>query len=379
VRCVATAAFGVEAVVKRELIALGHTIERSENGKLYFDCDVRALFEANLWLRSADRVYIVLAGREVKTFDDLYEWVNSLPLEHWLSPQGRYLVEARSKKSQLHSLRDLQSITKKALVDRLLEGHSVSALQEKGERYRLLVSLEADQAELWLDTSGEGLFKRGYREHALDAPMKETLAAALVQLSFYSPDRAFLDPFCGSGTIPIEAAMIARNIAPGLHRRFDLEKFPFVDADTIKKGRREALKAIDHNAPGPLLASDVSHAAIHAARANAEAAGVDADIQFTIQDVHDTLRIPPHAVIITNPPYGGRIEAARRAHEGLGRLLRKENHASFFILSALHGAEKILGRAHKTRVLYNGPIKARLYQYHGPPPGKGRMKKAGDR
>ncbi len=367
-RFVATAAFGVEAVVKRELIGSGFDVEKVENGRVYFNTDIEGMMRANLSLRAADRVYMVLSAREVLSFDALYEWVKGIPFEEYLDLKGRFHIDANSVKSTLYSERDIQSITKKALIDRLKERTGTERFKEEGDRHRILITLRGDAAEAWLDTSGEALFKRGYRSEQVEAPIKETLAAALVLLSFYERGRTLYDPFCGSGTIAIEAAMIAKSIAPGLFRSFDFEHFIFTDNAAYQRLRKEAYSAIDHSVEESIHASDIDHAAARATEENALNAGVDDIVDITISDVRH-VTFPPYAVVITNPPYGSRLEGDEDLYEALGNKIRESNTCSFYVLTPFQGVEKTFKRrADKTRVLFNGPLKTRLYQYHGPPP-----------
>jgi len=371
--CVATTAFGIEAVLKRELIKLGFDIKRSSNGRIYFETDVSGIIGANLHLRTAERVYVVLGSQKVKSFDELFDWMVELPLERYLHQKGRFIVNAKSSKSTLFSLRDIQSIGKKALIKRLQKHYGVERFPETAESYGLLLNLQNDVAELWLDTSGAALHKRGYRKQTGSAPLKETLAAAMVLLSHYGKDRTLYDPFCGSGTIPIEAAMIAKNIAPGLNRNFAFQRFFWVSKDDYNTARRNALKQIKHESIAPIVASDVDPGVIRSAKENAEHAGVDEAINFEIADFSHQNFSAASPVFITNPPYGERMgeEEVERLYKGLGKLLRKHKDASFYILTPVSGVEQLMGKKpSRTRVLFNGPIKTRLYQYIGPPPKK---------
>ncbi len=371
-KLVATAAFGLEAVVKRELETLGVASMDTENGRIRFEGDVQTMIKANLRLRSADRVYVEIASHaEIDTFDKLYDWVNTLPLKDYLDVRGKFLIDAKSVKSTLYSLRDLQSITKKALIDTLKKTTDTDVFKEDGPRHRLTVAMFENEASLLLDTSGEGLHKRGYRREQGRAPLKETLAAALVQLSYYSKERVLYDPFCGSGTIAIEAALIARNIAPGLNRHFDFEHFHWVDKALYKAERKAAYKSIDMETDVKIIASDADFRVIETAKENAENAGVDADIHFEVARFEHRTFDVPYAVIVTNPPYGERIkdDTLQALYGSIGTAIKRNKTCSFYVLSGLMGAEKAFGhRAKKTRVLFNGDIKTRYYMYPGPPP-----------
>jgi putative N6-adenine-specific DNA methylase len=369
---VATAAFGIEAVVKRELEHMGIAVMSTENGRIHFEGSVETMIKVNLNLRSADRVYVQIGIKEqVTSFDELFDWIKTLPLETYLDVRGRFIVDAKTVKSALHSPRDIQKISKKALIDRLKEYTPQNVFKEDGPRHRLQVAMFKDTAEMLLDTSGDGLHKRGYRSDQGEAPLKETLAAALIQLSFYGENRVLYDPFCGSGTIPIEAAMMCRNIAPGLNRHFDFEHFIFSDALTLKKARKEAYMQIKTENDCKIIASDADFKMIPIAKENAENAGVDDAIHFeTARFEHRTFDIP-YSMIITDPPYGERIkdDDIKRLYESIGKTMKAHKTMSFYILSGLMGAENAMkSRAKKTRVLFNGDMKVRYYMYPGPKP-----------
>lgn len=369
---VATAAFGIEAVVKRELEQMNIEVKDTENGRIHFEGSVETMIKANLFLRSADRVYVQIGKKDsVMSFDELFDWIKTLPLEAYLDVRGRFLVDAKTVKSTLHSPRDIQKISKKALIERLSENTNANVFKEDGPRHRLQVAFFKDTAEVLLDTSGDGLHKRGYRTGQGEAPLKETLAAALIQLSFYGENRVLYDPFCGSGTIPIEAAMICRNIAPGLNRHFDFEHFVFSDAVTFKKVRKEAYKQIKTENDCKIIASDADFKMISIAKENAENAGVDDAIHFeTARFEYRTFDVP-YGMVITNPPYGQRIkdEDIKGLYELIGKTMRNQKTMSFYILSGLMGAENAMkAKAKKTRVLFNGDMKVRYYMYPGPKP-----------
>ncbi len=372
--CVATTAFGIEAVCRRELETLDVSIKETKNGRVYFDTDQRGMMRTNLHLRTAERVHIVLGRGEVRSFDELFAFLEKLPLERFFRTEGKFIVNAKSVKSTLFSLRDIQSVGKKAILENLKSKSPDAVFPETAEPYRILISIEKDGIEVWLDTSGEPLHKRGYRESTGDAPIKETLAAAIVLLSFYDHTRTLYDPFTGSGTFPIEAARIARNIPPGLDRGFDFEAFPFFDESLFKQEKRRAYEGIRHGLIAPIRASDIDADMVKTAGRNAEKAGVAADIVFNTADFCDMSFEDSHPVVITNPPYGERLMQEgnlQRIYKDLGRIIRREKDASFYILTPVANVEGLFQKkASRTRVLFNGPIKTRLYQYFGPPPKK---------
>ena len=372
---VATAAFGIEAVVKRELEQMGVEVKNTENGRIHFEGSVETMIKANLHLRSADRVYVKIASKEsILSFDELFDWIKTIPLEDYLDVRGRFLVDAKTVKSTLHSPRDIQKISKKALIERLKENTSESVFKEDGPRHRLQVAFFKEAAEVLLDTSGDGLHKRGYRTDQGQAPLKETLAAALIQLSFYGENRVLYDPFCGSGTIPIEAAMICRNIAPGLNRHFDFEHFIFSDAMTFKKARKDAYKQIKTENDCKIIASDADFKIISIAKENAENAGVDDAIHFeTARFEYRTFDIP-YGMVITNPPYGERMgekEEVEELYREMGEKFLELETWSYYIITSHSKFEKLFGKeASKRRKLYNGGVETQYYQYYGPWPPK---------
>ena len=257
IKLIATATFGLEAVVKREVINLGYTDLVTEDGKVTFSADLDAIPKANLWLRSADRVLLKMGEFKALSFEELFEGTKALPWDDWITEDGKFTVTGKSVKSKLFSVPDCQAIVKKAVVERMKQKYKKDWFSETGPEFTIQVSLLKDIATLTIDTSGTGLHKRGYRAQSVEAPLKETLAAALVELSFWNKDRLLLDPFCGSGTIPIEAAMIGRNIAPGLGRSFASEDWPRVGKGLWKQARVEALKSIDQDTRIRIRGSDI--------------------------------------------------------------------------------------------------------------------------
>ncbi len=369
---VATTAFGLERMLKEELKKLNITITESKAGRVYFSGDEKTMMIANMWLRTAEHVYLILGKKHVVSFDALFDFVKGCDIKGFVNADAKLIVNAQSQKSDLFSLRDLQKITKKAIIEHLKQETPYHVFEETGARLDFRIYLQENHAELLLDTSGDALFKRGYREQALEAPLKETLAAALVLQSFYDQTRTLVDPFCGSGTIAIEAAMIGSNIAPGLNRSFAFQHFKTHDKTVYKNVKKEAFQAMDTSSELNIYASDIDPKAISVAKENASLAGVDDQIQFQIADVQYVDITDPYTVLITNPPYGDRLspnEDLVPLYKTLSQLHHKNNNMSVYIITNLTSFERIYGKkADKTRVLFNGNIKTRLYQYFGPKP-----------
>ena len=371
-KLLATCAFGVESILKREMQDLGFEIVKSEQGKQYFNGTEETLIKANLWLRTAERIFIVLGEKKVLSYDELFDFIKGLNLKAFLGENGKYHLFAKSVKSKLFSPRDLQSISKKAIIENLKIAYQKDIFLEEKEKYRIHIDLENDRASLLLDTTGDSLHKRGYRQKQGEAPIKETLAATLIMLTFFDKNRTMYDPFCGSGTIAIEAAMIAKNIAPSLNRRFDFNDFHWTDKKLYKSLRKNALESIDHDVKTKIYASDNDLEMIQIAQENALDAGVDDLILFNHVDFEDMLFEEEYAIIVTNPPYGERLKTAEEAevlyHE-MARKFNKLQDYSIYIISSYPGIEGIFKRkANKTRVFFNGNIKSRFYQFFGPKP-----------
>jgi putative N6-adenine-specific DNA methylase len=372
---IATAAFGLEAVVSRELTALGYDQQVVEDGRVTFVGDELALCRCNLWLRSADRVLLKLGAFPAADFAQLFDQTVALPWADWLTVDAQFPVEGRSVRSRLHAVPSVQKAVKKAIVDSLKKTHQRHWFQETGPVYPVEVSLLRDIATLTIDTSGDGLHKRGYRPEVGVAPLRETTAAALVLLSYWNPDRPFLDPFCGTGTIPIEAALIARNRAPGISRSFLAETWPQIDRALWKQAREEA-RDVQRGTPAfPLLASDIEPKAISLAEKNANDAGVSRDIQFRVLDVLELKTTREYGVVICNPPYGERIgdaESAAAIYDDMADAFDPLETWSIYVLTSHPGFERhFRRRADRRRKLYNGRIECTYYQYHGPrPPGE---------
>lgn len=372
VKLIAPAAFGLEAVVARELKGLGYTDLTIENGRVLFAANLDGIPKTNLWLRSADRVQLLLGEFEAKTFDELFEQTKALPWEDWIPEDGEFPVQGKSIKSQLHSVPDCQAIVKKAIVERLKETYQVQWFQETGPLYSVQIALLKDRATLTIDTSGAGLHKRGYRTQGGLAPIKETLAAALVQLSHWQPGRLLLDPFCGSGTILIEAALVGDNIAPGLTRRFAAEDWPQLGKELWQAARRDASQAMEDN-PLKLQGSDIDEAAVSMARKNADNAGVADKIHFQRRELAQVRSSVKYGCLITNPPYGERLEAPALLYREMGKIFAPWDTWSIYVITSETDFEKYYGRkADKKRKLYNGRIECDYYQFIGPPPpGRG--------
>ena len=371
---IATATFGLEALVKREVLALGFDDLNVSDGKVEFTATPEDIPRVNLWLRCADRVLVKMAEFKATTFDDLFEQTKAVAWEQWIPSDGRFPVSGKSVKSQLQSVRSNQAIVNKAVAERLQAAHATTDLPETGAEYAIQIALLKDTATLTLDTSGTGLHKRGYRIEAGEAPLKETLAAALVQLSFWNPERLLVDPMCGAGTILIEAAMIARNIAPGLQRKFASEEWTTAVASSAwEVAREEAGAAINRENELQLIGYDIDPAVIAIAEDNAYRAGVGADIEFEAKAIKDLWIDQQHGILISNPPYGLRLTSFQEVNQiyiTLNKMLRKKTGWSVYILTAdAHFPNYFKrGRPNRVRKLYNGSIKVNYYQYHGDKP-----------
>lgn len=373
VTLIATTKFGLEMIVKQEVQALGFDEIVVSDGRIEFEATLADIAKANLWLRTADRVLLKIAEFPAHTFDDLFEQTTALPWEAWITQDGRFTVNAKSHKSALKSARSCQSIVKKAVVERLKSAYQIDWFPETGAEFTIQLALVRNSALLTLDTSGVGLHKRGYREEAGEAPLKETFAAGLVQLSFWQPDRLLLDPMCGSGTILIEAALIGRNIAPGLHREFAAEGWPAIPAAAWAQAREEARSAILPGGTLQLQGSDSDPASIEIARSNAAKAGVADDIQFEVKDVRKLWIDREFGIVITNPPYGIRLAEYQELNSiyiALNKMFRKKDGWSIYVLTADQKFPDFFKRAQPDRVrkLYNGTIETNFYQYYGRKP-----------
>ncbi|OPH07003.1 THUMP domain-containing class I SAM-dependent RNA methyltransferase [Lacticaseibacillus paracasei] len=368
---VATMAAGLESVTTKELKALGIQT-RTENGKVYFEGDDKTIALTNVWLRSADRIKIVVGQFKALTFDALFEGVKALPWDHYLPLDAAFPVEGRAVRSQLHSEPDVQAITKKAIVEKMSAVyHRTTRLPETGATYPLEVSILKDIATLTLDTTGSSLFKRGYRIAKGEAPLKENFAAALIMLTNWHPDMPFVDPTTGSGTIAIEAALIGHNIAPGLQRQFTFENFGFFDQPVLQTVKDEAMDQADFDRELDIQASDINGDMIDMAKLNAQQAGLLHSIQFKQLAVKDFSTSKENGVIVANPPYGKRLNdqaMVRQLYAEMGQAFAPLTTWSKYILTSDMGFEKADGsKATKRRKLYNGTIRTDLFQYWGKP------------
>jgi len=371
---IATAAAGIEALVGKELRDLGIDCQ-VENGRARFKGDLETIATANLWLRTADRVKIIVDEFDAYTFDELFEKVKAIPWEDYLPMDAEFPVAGRSIKSKLYSVPDCQSITKKAIVERLREVYHRPArvpLPETGALFQLEVALLKDHVVLTLDTTGPSLFKRGYRLEKGGAPLKENMAAALVMLTNWRKDRPFYDPVCGSGTLCIEAALIGHNIAPGFNRDFACEAWDWFDPAVFDKVRTAADEAADYDIELDIAGSDINGRMIEIAQANAEEIGLGDSIQFKQQAVKDFKTEKEYGVIVANPPYGERLgeeEQVRVLYREMGDVFRPLKTWSKYILTSDLAFEEFYGaKATKKRKLYNGAIRTDLFQYWGERP-----------
>ncbi|NUQ66390.1 MAG: class I SAM-dependent RNA methyltransferase, partial [Pirellulales bacterium] len=373
---IATSAFGLEAVVARELRALGYESATIQPGRLLFQADEAALARANLWLRAADRVLLRLGTFEATDFGELFDRTYALPWEEWVPRDAEFPVTGRSIKSQLSSVPACQKIVKKAIVEKLKAAYGVEWLEETGPKYSIEVALLADLATLTIDTTGPGLHKRGYRKLVGQAPLKETLAAAMVLLSFWRPDRPLVDPFCGTGTIPIEAALIGRNLAPGLNRTFAAEAWPRIPGAVWESARQEARDLARPDLPERILGTDIDKAALDLARRHAAEAGVGQEIHFQLRPFAELSSKRPYGCIICNPPYGERVGKGREVaalYRSMPLVLRRLATWSHYILTSYPDFEALVGqKADRRRKLYNGGIQCTYYQFYGPKPDRPR-------
>lgn len=366
---VATCAAGIEALVGKELRDLGYEVQ-VENGRVRFTGTEADIIKASLWLRTADRIKIVVDEFDATTFDELFEKTTAIPWDHFLPMDAAFPVEGRSRNSKLHSVPDSQAIVKKAVVNELSAAyHRHTRLPETGAKFPLEVAINKDHVMLTLDTTGSSLFKRGYRVEKGAAPLKENMAAALVMLTSWYPDMPFIDPFCGSGTIPIEAAMIGRNIAPGFNRDFICEKWPWVDGEMVQQVRDEADSKADYDRELDIFASDIDGNMIEISKRNAEEVGLLDDIHFKQLAVADFKTDKVNGVIIGNPPYGERMSDKEQVHElyrQMGKVFKPLTSWSKYFLTSDLEFEKYYGQqATKRRKLYNGAIRTDYFQFWG--------------
>ena len=369
--------FGMEAVLKREIIDIGYEISRVEDGRVYFWGDDEAIVRANLWLRTTERVLINVGSFKATTYDELFEKTKAVDWSEYLTKDAKFWVsKASSVKSKLFSPSDIQSIVKKAIVEKMKSIYNISWFQEDGPEYPLRVSLYKDVVTLGLDTTGVSLHKRGYRTKVAKAPITETLAAALIMLTPWKKDRILIDPFCGSGTFAIEAAMMAMNMAPGLNREFLSQNWGnMIDKKLWYELIDEAREEIDSDVKPDIQAYDIDDAVLKAARENAANAGVSVHIQK--RDVSELTHAKKYGFIITNPPYGERLEDKESIlpiYKTLGERFKALDNWSLYMITSFEECEKYIGKkANKNRKVYNGLIKTYFYQFEGDKPPKARV------
>lgn len=371
---IATSAFGLESIVVHELKKIGIEKTQVENGRINFQGDYSSIVKSNLWLRCADRILIKLAEFRAYDFEQLFQGALAVEWENFIPVNGNMHVIGKSVNSKLHSVPGCQSIVKKAIIESMKRRYRQEKFDETGPVYRIEVSMLKDMATLTLDTSGAGLHKRGYREEQGEAPLKETLAAGLVDLSRWKPDRVFADPMCGSGTIAIEAAMRGKNIAPGLIRKFSSEEWPEIPASLWKNCREEAEDLVSKNHL-EIFASDIDKKVFDAAVNNAKRARVGDSIIFQKKPVSEFSSSKKYGCIVCNPPYGERLQDEKEVqvlYKEMGKVFSKLDNWSYFIMTSYENFEKAFGRkADRNRKLYNGKILTYLYQYMGElPPRK---------
>jgi putative N6-adenine-specific DNA methylase len=369
---IATSAMGLESLVAKEVRALGYECE-VENGKVIYTGDEYAIARSNLWLRTADRVKIKVGEFKAYTFDELFEKTKALPWEKYLPEDAEFPVTGKSVKSKLFSVSDCQAIVKKAVVERMKSSYKRNSwFDENGALFKIEVALLKDVATITIDASGQGLHKRGYRVDQGEAPLKETLAAALVSLTNWKPEKPFIDPFCGSGTIAIEAALIGQNIAPGFNREFVSENWGWIPSKVWDDARTEAEDLANYDQPLDITGSDIDHRMVKIAQENAFEAGLGDLVQFKQMQVRDISTSKEYGVIVGNPPYGERLgdkKAVEQMYKEMGQAFSKLDTWSVYIMTSNEEFEQLYGRpATKKRKLFNGFIRTDLYQYWGKRP-----------
>lgn len=368
---IATATFGIESIVAQELKNLGYENLKIENGRVEFTGTEEDIVKCNLWLRAADRILIKVNEFKAESFEELFQGTLAYRWGDLIPKNGKMHVNGKSVKSKLYSVPDCQSIVKKAIVESMRKRYKTDWFEEDGPVYKIEAGILKDIVTLTIDTSGPGLHKRGYRELAGEAPLKETLAAAMVLLSKWEAPRTFADPFCGSGTIAIEAAMIGKNMAPGLNRSFVSETWPTMSAEIWAAGRTDA-KAKINDADFRILASDINSNILVTARENAVKAGVDKVIAFQKLDVTEFKSKKKYGCIVSNPPYGeriGELKEVEKLYKKMGEIFSQLDSWSFFIITSHLDFQKLFSkRATKNRKLYNGRIQCYFYEYFGPLP-----------
>ena len=368
--------FGLEAVLKREIYDLGYEVTQVEDGRITFLGDAEALCRGNIFLRTTERVLLKVGRFKAETFEELFQGIKSLPWEEFIPADGKFWVtKASSIKSKLFSPSDIQRVAKKAMVERLKGEYDLEWFSEEGASYPVRIFLLKDEVIVTLDTTGESLHKRGYRYLASKAPLTETLAAALILLTPWQKDRILVDPFCGSGTFPIEAAMIAAGIAPGMNRHFLSEAWEnLIPKELWRDCFQEAEEMLNKDITTDIQGYDIDGDIIKAARENAKRAGVENLIHFQQRDVSDLHHPKKYGFVITNPPYGERLEEKEvlpELYAKIGQAYRGLDSWSMYMITSYEDAEKYIGRkADKNRKIYNGMLKTYFYQFLGPKPPK---------
>jgi putative N6-adenine-specific DNA methylase len=366
---IATAAMGMETLVAKEVRNLGYEDVTVENGKITYETDAIGICRSNLWLRTADRVKLKVGEFKATTFDELFEQTKALPWGELLPLNAEFPVIGKSVKSKLFSVSDCQAIVKKAVVESMKGTYGISWFDEDGPLYRIEIAITKDIATLTIDTSGTGLHKRGYRYLHSAAPLKETMAAAIIMLTNWHPDRPFYDPFCGSGTFPIEAAMIGQNIAPGFNRNFASEEWGIVGKKYWEQAITEADDLANYDQPLTILGADIDHKMVELSKGNAMEAGFADLIDFKQMQVTDFRTKDEYGVIVGNPPYGERLgekDEVEEMYRQMGKAFQPLDTWSVYMLTSNGNFERLYGKkATKKRKLYNGDIKTDLYQYWG--------------
>lgn len=368
--------FGLESVLKREIVDLGYDITDVEDGRITFFGDEEALCRGNIFLRSAERILIKIGSFHAETFEELFQGTKNLPWEEYLPKDAKFWVaKAASVKSKLFSPSDIQSIMKKAMVERMKSAYGISWFEESGESFPVRVFLLKDEVTVGLDTTGESLHKRGYRKLTAKAPIAENLAAALILLTPWNRDRILVDPFCGSGTFPIEAAMMAAGIAPGMNREFTAQNWEHLVGKKVwYEALDEAREMVDLSIHPDIQGYDIDENMVAIARENAKLAGVDGMIHFQRRDVQALSHPKKYGFLITNPPYGERLQEKSQMpalYQTIGERFRALDSWSMYLITAYENAEHDIGRkADKNRKIYNGMMKTYFYQFLGPKPPK---------
>ena len=366
--------FGLESVLKREIADLGYEITEVVDGRVSFKGDAASIARCNVFLRTTERVMLKVGSFKAVTFDELFEKTKALPWENFVPKDGKFWVKkASSIKSKLFSPSDIQRIVKKAIVDRLSSKYNILRFPEDGSEYPIRITILKDEVTVGLDTSGDSLHKRGYRKLTVKAPITETLAAALISLTPWKKDRLLIDPFCGSGTIPIEAAMIGLNIAPGMNRDFQAMSWDnILPKSLFTQAKKEAIDLIDRDSKLSIQGYDLDSSALDAARGNLALAGLEGSIHFQQRDMRDISSAKKYGFIITNPPYGERLEekaAMPQLYKEMGEAFARLDEWSYYIITGFEDAPKYFGRKpDKNRKIYNGMMKTYFYSYQGAKP-----------